>query len=393
VHILAPAIAHSEVSQKENEVSIQAVSSARDRDRFIEFQIDLYRDDFRYVPPIVAERRDFLDKAKNPFLAHAEVEMFLALRNGEVVGRIAAIDDSNYNQFHNSETGFFGMFECIDDVSVARPLFSAAAAWVAQRGMKQMVGPVNFSTNYECGVLVEGFDHPSVMMMAYNYSYYPKLYEASGFRKAKDLWAYASTTSLPPPEHAVEAAEKLKRQGVRVRPLRIPHLSDDVRAIKTIYDAMLEPQWGYVPMSDDEFEYMTARLRPLVHLRPELCFIVEYQGEPVAFSITFPDGNGALKAAGGHLSRFGLPLGLARMIWAMRKVDRLRVLFLGVKPGLKLRGLDTLLYLETMRAARDRGFSRAEIGWILEDDHALNRAVESMGARRYKTFRLYEREV
>jgi GNAT superfamily N-acetyltransferase len=375
-------------------VKIIPVRSSAERERFITFQLELYRGDPLYVPPIIAERRDFLDAGKNPFLSHAELQLFLAERDGRTVGRIAVVNDPHYNQFHNTELGFFGMFESVNDPTVASALFDAAAAWIRGKGMKAMMGPANLSTNHDCGLLVEGYDYPPAMMMPYNPRYYPALFEAHGLRKAKDLWSYDLSTSMPPPERVVRIAEKLREQeGVRVRPLDMKALGEETRRIKSIYNAMLERSFGFVPMSEEEFDLIAARLRPLVQIRPELCLIAEVKGEPVAFSLTLPDSNVALKAAGGHLTQFGLPVGLAKMFWAARRIDRLRVLLLGIKPGYRRRGIDALLYLETIHAARALGYSGAEIGWTTEDNDLINRAIESMGARRYKTYRLYQKPV
>ncbi|HME92137.1 MAG TPA: N-acetyltransferase [Myxococcaceae bacterium] len=375
---------------------IEPVRSIADRDEFIDFQLKLYAGDPDFVAPIVAERRDFFDPRKNPFLSHAEIGLFLARRAGRVVGRIAAINDPHYNQFHNTETGFFGMFESIDDPEVAGAMLDAASEWVRGKGMKQIMGPVNLSFNRDCGVLVDGLDLPTTMMMAYNPRYYPALLEGAGLRKAKDLLSFEMSTSLAPPEKVVRVAEKVREQdGVRVRPLNMKDMPEELRRIKSIYNAMLDRSWGFgfVPMSEEEFDFIAARLRPLVQIRPELCLIAEVKGEPAAFSLTLPDSNVALKRANGRLTTFGLPLGLAKMFWAARRIDRLRVLLFGIKPGYRRRGLDAILALDTLRAARDLGYSWGEIGWAAEDNTLMIRAIEAMGARRYKTYRIYERSV
>jgi GNAT superfamily N-acetyltransferase len=376
------------------EVIVSSVRSQADRERFIDFQLTLNADDPNFIRPIIVERRDFIDPKKNPLLSHAELELFLATRDGEVVGRIAAINDPNYNQFHNTETGFFGMFETIDDRRVAGALLDAASKWVRGRGMKQIMGPVNLSFNHDCGVLIDGFDYPQTMMMAYNPRYYPALLETNGMTKAKDLLSYELSTSLAPPEKVVRIAERVREQdGVRVRPLNMKNLREEIRRLKSIYNAMLERSWGFVPMSEEEFDFVAARLRPLVQIRPELCLIAEVKQEPVAFSLTLPDSNIALKPANGHLTTFGLPIGLAKMYWASRSIDRLRVLLFGIKPGYRRRGLDAILYLDTLHAARELGYGWAEIGWAAEDNTLMIRAIERMGARRYKTYRMYQRPI
>lgn len=372
------------------DVVVEPVRSERDLDAFIRFQINLYKDDPNFVPPIVAERRDFLDARKNPFLEKAELELYLARRHGQVVGRIAAVNDPAYNQFHNTDYAFFGMFDAVNDPAVASALFDAAEAFGRARRMKAIMGPVNLSTNHDCGLLVEGFDFPPAMMMPFNSPYYSALLQGVGLTKLKDLWSYDLSTQVAPPERVVRVAEKLKAEGVRVRPLNMKDLSEERRRIKSIYNAMLDPSdIAFVPMTDEEFEVVANRMLPLVQVRPELCLIAEVGNEPVAFSLTLPDANQAVKAANGALTKFGLPVGLFKMAWAARKIDRLRVLLLGVKPGYRRRGIDALLFLETMRAARELGYSGGEIGWTTEDNDLINRAIESMGARRYKTYRLF----
>ncbi|HKD43040.1 MAG TPA: N-acetyltransferase [Myxococcaceae bacterium] len=392
--VVGSAVATKQAAPMLSDIAVQPVRTSADRDRFIDFQLKLYADDPNFIRPIIIERRDFIDAKKNPFLSHAELELFLATRDGEVVGRLAAINDPNYNQFHNTETGFFGMFESVDDRSVAGALFDAASRWVRSKGMKQIMGPVNLSFNHDCGILIDGFDYAPTMMMAYNPRYYPSLLEANGMTKAKDLWSFELSTSIAPPEKVVRVAERVREQdGIRVRPLNMKDLREEIRRLKSIYNAMLERLWGFVPMSEEEFDFVAARLRPLVQIRPELCLIAEVRGEPVAFSLTLPDSNMALKPANGHLTTFGLPIGLVKMYWAARGIDRLRVLLFGIKPGYRRRGLDAILYLDTLRAARALGYGWGEIGWAAEDNTLMIRAIEAMGARRYKTYRIYQRPV
>jgi GNAT superfamily N-acetyltransferase len=308
------------------------------------------------------------------------------------VGRIAAIDDALWNQFHNTETGFFGMFDAPNDPEVANALLDAAAEFARSRGMKTLTGPVNLSTNHDCGALVEGFEFPPAMMMPYNYRYYGGLFEGWGLKKMRDLYAYDISAAMTPPEKMVRIAERLKEsEQVRVRPLDIRDLPEEIRRLKSIYNAMLDRNWLFLPMNEEEFDSITARLRPLVRVRPELCLIAEVKGEPAAFCITLPDSHVAIREAGGQLTRWGLPVGLAKMAWAARRIERLRVLLFGIKPGYRRRGLDALLGIESLRAARRLGYEGAELGWTTEDNELMNRAIESIGARRYKTYRIYEK--
>jgi hypothetical protein len=370
------------------DVTITPVQSRADKDAFIRFPYALYANDPNWVPPLLMERNDFFNPEKNPWFKFGKVELFLARRGGKVVGRIAAIDDPNYNKFHGTQLGFFGMFECIDDPGVARGLFDAAGAWVKSQGFSEMMGPVNFSTNYECSVLVDGFDAPPVVMMAYNPRYYPGLYEACGLEKAKDLWAWELSSSVPPPEKVTRVAEKIRqRQGVVVRPVNMKDFANEVRRIKDIYNSAWEKNWGFVPMTEAEFDHMAKELKQLVV--PDLLLMAEVKGEPVAFSMTVPDANVALKAANGRL----FPFGLVKLLLASRKIKRLRLITLGIKEGFRKQGLDAILYLDTLKTARRLGYSGGEISWTLEDNQLVNRAIESMGGHKYKTYRLYQRPV
>lgn len=374
------------------EVVVTPVQSPTDRDAFIRFPYVLYAGDRNWVPPLMMERRDFLNRSKNPWFEFGQVELLLARRNGEVVGRIAGVNDPRYNEFHKTRLGFFGMFECRNDPEAARALFDAAGAWNRSQGFAEMLGPVNFSTNYECSVLVEGFEAPPVVMMAYNPRYYPALYEKSGFRKAKDLWAFELSSSVPPPAKVARVAEKIRqREGVVVRPLNLKDFAGEVRRIKDIYNSAWENNWGFVPVTDKEFDHLAKEMRPMIV--PDLIRIAEVKGEAVAFSMTIPDANIALKAANGRLTHFGLPTGLLRLILASRKIKRVRLITLGIKEGFRRRGLDAILYLDTLSTARRLGYTGGEISWTLEDNDLVNRAIESMGGRRYKTYRLYQRAV
>jgi GNAT superfamily N-acetyltransferase len=375
-----------------SDITITPVQSAQDREAFIRFPYTLYAGDPNWVPPLEMERRDFLDPRKNPWFDFGKVELFLARRDGEVVGRIAAVDDPHWNDFYKTRLGFFGMFECVDDVVVARGLFDAAAAWVKARGFAEMMGPFNFSTNYECAVLVEGFEAPPAVMMTYNPRYYDALYAACGFAKAKDLWAYELSASIPPPEKVVRVAEKIRqRENLVVRPVRMNDFTNEAKRIKDIYNAAWEDNWGFVPMTDREFDHLAKEMKPIVE--PALVLIAEVRGEPVAFSMTIPDANFALKAAGGRLTRWGLPIGLLKMVLAARRIRHLRLITLGIKEGFRKRGIDAVLYLDTLTTAKRLGYSGGEISWTLEDNHLVNRAIEMMGGRKTKTYRLYQRAV
>lgn len=371
-----------------NDIEVRAVSSRADLDRFIKFQWRIYENDPMWVPPLLMDVKGALDRKKHPFHQHAEVEYFLARRGGEVVGRIAAIVNHLHNEFHGDTTGFFGFFESIDDQNVADALLRAAERFLAARGRTSAQGPMNFSTNEELcspGVLIDGFDTPPKIMMAYTPSYYARLLENAGYVKAKDLLGYyldASTT----PKHLVRGMARLgKAEGIRMRALNLKDFNGELARIKSIYNSAWERNWGFVPMTEAEFEHMAKQLKPIID--PELIVIAEVEGKPVGFALQLPDFNQAMKHMNGRL----FPTGLFKFLWYKRKIDEVRVLTLGVVPEYRGRGIDAMLIVRMMEVVQPRGMAKGEGSWILEDNMMMRRGMEKMGAHVYKTYRVYEK--
>jgi len=306
------------------------------------------------------------------------------------VGRVAAVVDARNNHFHGTLDGFFGMFESVSDGGVAVALLDTAAAWLKRQGMRRVLGPVNLAFHHDAGILVEGFDAPPSMMMTYNPPYYGPLVEAAGFVKLKDLWSYELETSRGLPDKVLRLAARAQASGeVRVRPVDVASPQRDVRRIREILETMLKPGLGFAPPTPEEFAVAVDRVRPVILLQPELSLVAEVKGEVVAFLIAIPDTNLALKAAGGSL----FPLGLVKMLWAGRSIHRLRVLLFGIQDGYRRRGIDALLAKATHEAAVRFGYRSGELGWVMEDDTLVTRTIEACGARRIKTYRLFERPV
>lgn len=356
---------------------------------FIDLSWTVNARDPHWVPPLRMAVETVLDRRKHPFHRHAEVAYLLAERDGTPVGRIAAVVNHRYNEFHGDRTGFFGLFECMDDPEAARALVEAASAWLRARGMERMVGPMNLSTNDELsspGVLVEGFDTPPVVMMSHNPPYYARLLEGAGLAGEKDLVAYWMP-SPEPPARAVAAMERLAgRMGARIRSVRMKDLKEEVRRVQEVYNAAWSRNWGFVPMTEAEFEHMARELRPVVD--PEIVFLAEREdGEPIGFCLCLPDLNRALRhLPDGRL----LPFGIFRFLWHRRKIDTLRVLTLGLKPGYQHLGLGAAMYVHAFRVAAGRGYRAGEGSWILEDNREMRGAMEKMGATAYKTYRVYQ---
>jgi GNAT superfamily N-acetyltransferase len=369
-------------------IDIHPVHGRRDLDAFIKLPWRIYRDDPRWVPPLLYEVRKVLDRSRHPFHAHADVEYYLARRQGRVVGRIAAFVNHRFNEFHDLRAGHFGFFECADDQEAARALLDTARDWCRGRGMDVLQGPFNFSTNdelYSPGVLVEGYEHPPVMLMAHTPPYYARLLEGCGFAKARDLISFWIAGEAPP-ERLVRGVDHMKaRHNVVVRPLDLSRFKQEIGRIKEIYHSAWERNWGFVPMTDPEFDYLAGSLRPVVD--PRFCVLAEIEGEPVGFGLQLPDLNRAMKAMNGRL----LPLGWLKFLLHKRKIDALRVLTLGVKPQHRHKGLDAMLILHLFTEGLKRGFRGAECSWILEDNLPMRRGLERIGARAYKTYRVYEK--
>lgn len=376
------------IAQPAKDVVVSVAATGLERHRFIRFQWEIYRDDPKWVPPLLMERHELLDPARNPFFRHADVTLFLAARGGRPVGRIAVAEDRNYNAFHGTRVASFGFFECVDDAGVAASLFAAARNWARWRGLTSLLGPMNLSTNYECGLLVEGFEAPYVMT-PYNPPRYADLFAACGLQKAKDLFSFERSASVAPPERFVRVADKIRQHaGISIRSLDMRDFPAEVARLKAVYNSAWEKNWGFVPMTDAEFDKLARDLRPVI--RPELCLLAEDQGDPIAFALSVPDVNQALRHLDGRLTRFGLPVGLAKLLWYQRRITRVRLLALGIKEGWRRRGLDAALIVEAIRRTDQCGYQGGEVGWSLEDNDLINRAIEGCGARRSRVYRLYQ---
>jgi GNAT superfamily N-acetyltransferase len=353
--------------------------------QFIDLPYTLYRDDPHWVPPLRIAVKELLDRKKHPFYLNAEAEFFLARQNGRVVGRIAGIVDRAHNRVHEENAGFFGFFESVNDPDVAAALLARARQWTADRGANFLRGPVNPSTNYECGMLVDGFDSSPMVMMTYNPRYYPELMEKTGLHKVKDLLAYLSHAQKINLKKIGRVADRvLATSGVRVRPINMKDFQGDVERVWDVYCKAWSRNWGFIPMSREEFFAMGKEMKQI--LKPELVLLGEVEGRVVGFALALPDVNYALKPAGGNL----LPTGLLKILYYQRLIKSVRVLALGVVEEYRTSGVAAAFYATLVRNARQLGYGDCEMSWILEDNTLMNRSIEVMGAKRYKTYRIYE---
>jgi GNAT superfamily N-acetyltransferase len=366
---------------------VERVQGRRALAAFVDLPYRLHRGDPGFAPVLRRDVHTLLSPRRNPFYEHAEAAHFLAREGGRVVGRISAIHNRRHNETHGDRVGFFGFFECIDAHEVARALFQAAEEWLRGRGLTVMRGPVNPSINDEAGLLVDGFTTPSVLMMPHNPLYYVALVEGAGFRKAKDLLAYEHAADELPLRLVQGATRQEVRHGITLRTLDMRRFEAECEIVKTLYNQAWERNWGFVPMTDRELAHLATQLKPVVV--PELVVFAEQEGRPIGFAVALPDLNVALRK--NPSGRF-FP-GILRILWAARRIDRVRVVLLGVVPPWKGRGIDVILYKTIWEAARRKGFTWGEAGWILEDNHAMANGLLRMGFRAYKTYRLYDRDI
>lgn len=370
------------------DVRVVPVQGRAGRRSFLALSQRLYKNEPAWVPPLLLDLKDLLNPAKHPFHQHADVQYFLAFQGKEVVGRIAAIVNHHYISFHHQPIGFFGFFESIDDPAVASALLRSAEQWVAERGMTQIRGPMNFSTNEMCGLLVDAFEHPPMLMMPYNPPYYATLIEGAGYAKTKDLLAYVidGRADATPPERLVRGVARLQQsQQVMIRPIDMSRFETEITQLFRIYQQSWQNNWGFVPVTQAELAHFVKQVRWIAD--PNLCLIAEVQRQMVGFALALPDYNQALQQTNGRL----FPLGWLKLLWHRRMINAARVLLLGLSPAVRLRGLDAMLYLKIWQEAPKNGYPYVECSWILEDNWPMIRGLERMGAKRYKTYRVYEK--
>jgi GNAT superfamily N-acetyltransferase len=371
-------------------VLVREVAPGQSLKPFAQLSWTINAADPNWVPPLRMVLNALLNRKKHPFYQHADVAFFVAERGGELVGRIAAVVNHRHNEFHGDRIGFFGLFESVDDTEVSGALVEAAAAWLRGRGMDTIRGPFNLSTNDELhspGVLIDGFDRPPLVMMGHNPSYYGRLMEAAGMAKAKDLLAYWLPTNQPT-ERMVAGVERLgKREGWRIRPVEMKRLKEEIAVIQEVYNSAWERNWGFVPMTEAEFEHMASEFKPVVD--PDLVLIAETTaGEPIGFLLCLPDLNVVLKKMpNGRL----FPFGIFHLLFGRKQIHVARLVTLGLKPGHQVSGIGAALCLRAFYAGQQKGYTQAEGSWILEDNLLMCQALEKLGFYIHRRYRVYER--
>ena len=365
-------------------LEILAVENARMQRQFIAFPYEFYRQCPYWVPPLRRDQKELFDRTRHPFHRHATMQGFLARREGRTVGRVAAIHDPRHNEFQGENAGFFGFLEMVEDPDVTIALLKAARAWLSRYQVEVIRGPVNPSTNYECGVLVDGFDAAPMVMMTYNPAYYGALIEQAGLRTAKDLLAYYIPTREANAGRVGALTTRASAMGMRIRPINMARFWDEVETAWGIYNSAWSKNWGFVPMTREEFIHHAKQMKPV--LVPELTLIAEMGDQVAGFAAALPDINQALKHARGKL----FPLGLLKLLWYRRSIRRLRVVLLGIREEFRATPAAAGLYAALIRAATRLRYEGAECSWILEDNVLMRRSIEMLGGAVYKTYRIYE---
>jgi GNAT superfamily N-acetyltransferase len=374
-------------------VSIRPVRTRRELKRFVKVPFQLHREHPNWIAPLIFERMQFLDRSRNPYFEHAEAEYFIAERDGEPVGRITAQVDQRWDQFQGGSDGMFGFFETADDPAVAAALLDTATEWVAGHGRGRILGPMDFTTNDELGLLVEGYELRPMILQPWHPPYYRELVEGRGFAKVVDLWMWwlalgelKQGDQFDPAIHAA-AQKALEEEGIAIRNMRKRELEAEVKRFMDVYNEAWGDNWGFVPITDAEVRFQAKNLKQVLDER--WAYMAEKDGEVIGAALTLPDINQVLAKLNGRL----LPFGWARFLLGKRKIDRVRVFALGVKHAYRHTGVAAGLYLKHLETADPDGVWGGETGWILETNEPMNRAMEGMGGKIVKRYRLYEKSL
>lgn len=372
-------------------ITIKRVVTKAELASFVDFPHSLFEGDKNYVPELHIAQRDVLTPGKHPFHDHSTIQPFLAYKNGEIRGRIAAILNNNHNSFSNKQDGFFGFFDIYNDTAVAEKLITEAKNWLISKGLNTMIGPVNPSTNDPSGLLIEGFDSPPVAMMTYNKPYYHDLLSANGFVKKFDLLAYHLPTSTVD-KRTIQLRETLRKRfesrNIVVRTINMRDFKNEVQKILTVYNSAWQENTGFVPMTEDEFKYLAKDLKMI--LDKDFCMVAEKEGKVIGFALAIPDLNQVLiKIKKGRL----LPTGIFKLLLGLKKINFVRIIALGVNEEFRKAGVEAWFYSEIIQKAIDKKIAGGEASWILENNEMMNKGLRNLNATVYKRYRIFEKSI
>ena len=371
------------------EITVRPARSSADRKAFLDVPYGHYDGVAAFVPPLRMDQKAVLDPKKNPFFEHGAIELFLAERGGEIVGRIAAIENGQHLAKYADGNGFFGFFETVEDYAVAEALLDAAADWLRARGLTGVRGPTNPTMNDVAGLLVDGFDRPPSILLPYNHPYYAEYLERWGFEKAMTTWAFYVHEAYINKDRMARGAAIVQRRnpGITVRPLDPDHFERDVATAMRIYNEAWAENWGHVPYTEREALHLANELKPIIE--PDIFLFAELDGEPIAFAASLPNLNFALRhLPRGRLASLSLPRVLAT--WKLSGIYELRMALMGVLPAHRNLGLDALLIHHTIVNGRRDGYQAAELSWVLDVNKPLINALEKLGCTRDKEYAMYQ---
>ncbi|MCX8033929.1 MAG: hypothetical protein N3A00_01255 [Thermodesulfovibrio sp.] len=368
------------------QIKIKEIRDKKELKEFVKIPLTLYKNDPLYAPPLIKDMMEHLTD-KNPFFKRAKINFFIAYKDGKPVGRIAGIVNYAHLDFHHDNTGFFGLFECINDREVSFALFDAAKEFLSEHKLKVMRGPMNLSTNEECGFLYEGFDIPSMIMIPYNPPYYNALAEDYGMIKVKDLYCFITDVPKELPSKIERISRFAEKNGIKARTVSLKNLKEELYSFMEVYNDAWSENWGFIPITKEEIDYMAEKLKPVAI--SDLVIVAEKDSEPVGFFGAIPDFNEVLRRMKGKLT----PFSILKALYYRKKIKSIRLLLFGVKKNFRHKGVESIMLKEAFKGAVKHGFKKCEFSWILEDNYDTINLTQIVGARRYKTLRIYEIEV
>ncbi len=380
-------------------ITIKTVETKLDIETFLHLPWKIYvsadgKRDPNWVPPFLDDQRSLLSPQKNPYHQHSRTKLFMAFNDkNELVGRISASVDDNFNRFWTSKVGFFGWFECVNDQAVANALFAEGEKFFKSEGISEVRGPASFTSNDDYfGFLLEGYDSPARIAMTYNPPYYLQLTEKAGYTKAKDLYAWYLSAEIDIPERIAKIVDRtMKRERITIRPLNMKRLFEDAKILQELYNKIWEKNWGFVPMTDEEFKYQVKKLKDIVW--PDFVVFAEVDGKAVGFNLVVPDINQVLIKMDGELFSWKTPFALITFLTNIGKINDTREMAMGIHPDYRKKGLEAVLYLEGLKTGKKRKIKGGELSWTLEDNEGINSGITAMGGKIVKKYRIYSKAI
>ena len=375
-------------------IEIRQVHTKQERKAFIKFAWKVYRDDRQlkenWVPPVISDYMKTLDTEAFPLYEHAELAMFTAWKNGSMSGTIAAVANRRHNEVHGDRVGFWGFFECLNDQEVADALFAAAADWLRGKGLDTMRGPVSPSMNDQCGMLTKGYDSPPVFLMLYNPPYYNDLVQKAGHHVGQELLAwYIDQKIIDIARLRKISAHVMKREGLSIRIIDMKNFEREIELVRDIYNSAWEKNWGFVPMTDKEFDFMAKSLKPIAN--PHYIYFVEdSSGRTIGFSLSLPDINQALRHVNGNPFT---PWGFVKFLWYRRNISLVRTIVMGVLPEYRNKGIDSILNTHIADYGGQHGLFASEMSWVLKSNEAMSKLARVIGGKPYKEYVIYEKRI